>query len=399
MTGMVNVSYIRCTDGHSIGVLELDNPSSLNALTLNMHKTIYQYLQLWREDESIVAVMIKSVGDRAFCAGGDVRSMYYAMENDPALNHQHKPPQIDLDQIDSHVAKPFLTEYFSVEYSCNLLIHHYNKPVIAWGHGFIMGGGLGLYIGASHRVALPNTVLAMPEITIGLYPDVGATWFLNQLPAGIGLFLGLTGARVNVCDARDLAMVDHIVSNNAYDNVVRQLKDYPWSTVLADKQSQPLLSESISTILNNCAVEEHYVLPANQLMPYFAQIQAACFSQSLPTIYEQINAIDGLGLWIETAKKAMNTGSPITAHICFKQIQDYKDVSLLDCIKMELGLSVNCGLLGEFKEGVRAHLIDKDYTPNWIYSSVSDVDTKIIEQIFTPIWSEHENPLNQVNIS
>ncbi|EAR56792.1 putative enoyl-CoA hydratase [Photobacterium sp. SKA34] len=399
MTGMVNVSYIRCTDGHSIGVLELDNPSSLNALTLNMHKTIYQYLQLWREDESIVAVMFKSVGDRAFCAGGDVRSMYYAIESDPALNHQHKPPKIPLNQIESHVAKPFLTEYFSVEYSCNLLIHHYNKPVIAWGHGFIMGGGLGLYIGASHRVALLNTVLAMPEITIGLYPDVGATWFLNQLPAGIGLFLGLTGAHVNVCDARDLAMVDHIVPNRAYDNVVKQLKHFPWSTVLTDTQSQSLVSEVISTVLNNCAVEEPPVLPANQLLPYFAQIQAACFAQSLPTIYDQINAIDGLGLWIETAKKAMNAGSPITAHICFKQIQDYKDVSLLECIKMELGLSVNCGLLGEFKEGVRAHLIDKDYMPNWIYSSVDDVDKKVIEQIFTPIWSEHENPLNQVDIS
>ncbi|MCG3862594.1 MULTISPECIES: enoyl-CoA hydratase/isomerase family protein [unclassified Photobacterium] len=399
MTGIVNVSYIRCIDGHKIGVLELDNPSSLNALTLNMHKTMYQYLQLWREDESIVSVIIKSVGDRAFCAGGDVRSMYYAMENDPALNHQQKPPKIPLDQIDSHVAKPFLTEYFSVEYSCNLLIHHYNKPVIAWGHGFIMGGGLGLYIGSSHRVALSNTVLAMPEITIGLYPDVGATWFLNQLPAGIGLFLGLTGAHVNVCDARDLAMVDHIVPNSAYDNVVNKLKHYPWSIVLADIQSQSSVSEAVSTILKNCVVEDRTVLPANQLMPYFAQIQAACFAQSLPTIYDQINAIDGLGLWIETAKKVMNAGSPITAHICFKQIQDYKDASLLDCIKMELGLSVNCGLLGEFKEGVRAHLIDKDYTPQWIYTSVSDVDENIIEQLFTSIWSEHKNPLNQVNIS
>nr|WP_265339942.1 enoyl-CoA hydratase/isomerase family protein [Photobacterium angustum] len=141
MTGMVNVSYIRCTDGHSIGVLELDNPSSLNALTLNMHKTIYKYLQLWREDESIVAVMIKSVGDRAFCAGGDVRSMYYAMENDPALNHQQKPPKIPLDQIDSHVAKPFLTEYFSVEYSCNLLIHTITSRLLRGDMGLSWGEG------------------------------------------------------------------------------------------------------------------------------------------------------------------------------------------------------------------------------------------------------------------
>ncbi|WP_061014009.1 enoyl-CoA hydratase/isomerase family protein [Photobacterium leiognathi] len=393
MTGVVNVSYLRCVDGHNIGVLELDNPESLNALTLNMHKTLHQYLQLWYDDESIVTVIIKSVGERAFCAGGDVRSMYYAMNNDPVLNHLDTPPNIPLAEVDSHIAKPFLTEYFTVEYSCNYLIHNYNKPIIAWGHGFIMGGGLGLYIGASHRVVQPNSLLAMPEISIGLYPDVGATWFLNQLPSGIGLFLGLTGSHVNAVDARDLKMIEHIIDGASLNKVEQQLVQHSWSTSLDKSEREQALNEAVSMILTESEIDEIDQLPANQLTPYYAQIQAACSQQSLSIIIEQINAIDGLGGWIETAKQNLNAGSPITAHICFKQLRDYKDASLLDCIKMELGLSVNCGLVGEFKEGVRAQLIDKDHQPQWLYSSVNTVDESLIEQMFASTWLENKNPL------
>ncbi|MEC6813484.1 enoyl-CoA hydratase/isomerase family protein [Photobacterium toruni] len=395
MTGTVNISEIRCGSGHAIGVLELDNTSSLNALTLTMLRTIQQQLLHWQYDENIISVIIQAVGDKAFCSGADIRALYYALENDPALTvvDQVSIPTVD-DYIhrasndNSYLAKPFLIDYFTVEYSCDYLIHSYPKPIIAWGKGLVMGGGLGLFIGASHRVVTPSASLAMPEINIGLYPDVGATWFLNQLPAGIGLFLGLTGANVNASDALDLAMADHLIIDKDRERLIKQLKHYPWQNV-AENQTAAVITE----ILTEIATDSERQRPASQMIPYFPQIQAACVAPTLDIVYQQIKAIDGLGCWLENAKQTLANGSPLSANICFHQMQYYQQASLAECFKMELSLSVRCGLVGEFKEGVRARLIDKDAQPQWLYKTISTVDTRLVDSLFIPLWQQQANPL------
>jgi enoyl-CoA hydratase/carnithine racemase len=395
MTGKVNIFEIRCGSGHAIGVLELDNASSLNALTLTMLRTIQQQLLHWQHDENIISVMIQAVGDKAFCSGADIRALYYALENDPVVTaaEQTVAPTVD-DYINrsnnekSYLAKPFLIDYFTIEYSCDYLIHNYSKPIIAWGNGLVMGGGLGLFIGASHRIVTPTALLAMPEINIGLYPDVGATWFLNQLPAGIGLFLGLTGAHVNASDALDLAMADHLIVDKDRENLIKRLKHYPWQNI-KENQAATIITEMLTDI----ATDSERQRPPSQMIPYFPQIQAACVAPTLDVVYEQINAIDGLGCWLEKAKQTLAHGSPLSANICFHQMQQYQQASLAECLAMELSLSVRCGLVGEFKEGVRARLIDKDAQPKWLYKTISDVDIRLVKSLFVPLWQKQANPL------
>ncbi|MCD9540998.1 enoyl-CoA hydratase/isomerase family protein [Photobacterium carnosum] len=395
MTGKVNIFEIRCGSGHAIGVLELDNASSLNALTLTMLRTIQQQLLHWQHDENIISVMIQAVGDKAFCSGVDIRALYYALENDPAVTaaEQIVAPTVD-DYINrssnekSYLAKPFLIDYFTIEYSCDYLIHNYSKPIIAWGNGLVMGGGLGLFIGASHRIVTPTALLAMPEINIGLYPDVGATWFLNQLPAGIGLFLGLTGAHANASDALDLAMADHLIVDKDRENLIKRLKHYPWQNI-KENQAATIITEMLTDI----ATDSERQRPPSQMIPYFPQIQAACVAPTLDVVYEQINAIDGLGCWLEKAKQTLAHGSPLSANICFHQMQQYQQASLAECLAMELSLSVRCGLVGEFKEGVRARLIDKDAQPKWLYKTISDVDIRLVKSLFVPLWQKQANPL------
>ncbi|WP_299013121.1 enoyl-CoA hydratase/isomerase family protein [uncultured Photobacterium sp.] len=377
MAGNVNFSELSCNSGNKIGVAELDNPASLNALTLEMLKQLKAKLESWESDDAVVCVFLYGAGDKAFCAGGDVRTMYHMMQ---ASSEKIK------QGLQDGSAKEFLTEYFSVEYSCDYLIHSYSKPLIAWGDGIIMGGGIGLYIGASHRVITPNSRMAMPEISIGLYPDVGGTWFLNQLPSGIGLFLGLTGAQVNASDALDLKLTEHVLLSEQKQAVLQKLQMNPWPS---EADNFAIVTDLLSG-LEEAALPFY---PSSQLIPYFAQIQAACLSGNLPLIYKQIASIDGMGRWIEQAKKTLIEGSPITATICFRQFTQYRLLSLEDCFRLELTLSVRCGLLGEFEEGVRARLIDKCGQPDWLFKRVEDVDQAVIDMLFTPLWSDEEHPL------
>ena len=380
MEGKVNFSELECVCGSKVGVAELDNPESLNALTLDMLKQLKAKLESWQEDDSIACVFLHGAGEKAFCAGGDVRTMYQKMHT--ASEQQKKG-------VSDDSAKDFLTEYFSIEYSCDYLIHRYSKPLIVWGEGIIMGGGIGLYIGASHRVTTPATRMAMPEISIGLYPDVGATWFLNRLPSGIGLFLALTGAQVNASDALDLKLTEHLLLSEHKQEVLEQLQSNPWRNV---DDNYAMVTELLNS-LEPSAVPRH---PSSQLIPYYAQIQAACLSDNLKQVCQQIDAIDGMGRWLEQAKKNLKEGSPITAHICFRQLTHYRLLPLEKCFRLELSLSVRSGLLGEFEEGVRARLIDKCGQPNWKYKSVDDVDMGVIDTLFTPLWTGSDHPLAEL---
>ncbi len=196
MSDTVNFQEIPCGEGdYVIAIATLDNSASLNALTHDMIVLLKQQLEQWHQDERVVCVVLDGAGEKAFCAGGDVRAMHTMMKTQSA-----------------DVAKAYCEQFFSVEYECDYLIHSYCKPIIGWGNGIVMGGGMGLFMGTSHKVVTPTSRLAMPEISIGLFPDVGATYFLNQLEDRLGLFLGLTGVMFNATDAMDIHMADHLVA-------------------------------------------------------------------------------------------------------------------------------------------------------------------------------------------
>lgn len=373
MTDTVHFNLLPCSDSqHKIAVATLDNAPSLNALTANMLTLLMTQLALWQEDDDIICVVLEGAGEKAFCAGGDVKSMHEVMRDNTN------------DEI-----RRVCGDFFTIEYRCDYLIHTYCKPIIAWGSGIVMGGGMGLFMGSSHKVVTPNSKLAMPEISIGLYPDVGGTWFLNRLDDGIGLFLGLTGSMLNAADAVDVHLADFMALPEHKASLIEQLQVADWECV---DDSYEVVTELLETF----AQEAHHESPQPQLLPFYPHIQQACHQDSLLQVVDAIDAIEGESQWLARAKSNLATGSPISAHICYRQLTACHDLSLADCFRLELTLSVCCCLVGEFQEGVRARLVDKDGSPNWKYKSLAAVEDKLIDEMFTSLWTPESHPLAQL---
>ncbi|MGF1755721.1 enoyl-CoA hydratase/isomerase family protein [Vibrio makurazakiensis] len=379
MAGKVNFELLNCHDGqHYIALATLDNPESLNALTYEMLEQLNRQLNLWQNDEKVVCVLLLGSGGKAFCAGGDVRTMYKVM------NEQHHTK-----------VRKFCTEYFSLEYQCDYLIHTYTKPILAWGEGIVMGGGMGLFMGASHKVVTPKSRLAMPEVTIGLFPDVGGTWFLNRLESGVGMFLGMTGAMLNASDAVELHLADYLVLEGHQSELFTQLQSTQWQ---AEEDHYSVLSGLLEGFKSEASLHK----PKHQMLSYLPQIEFACRGDDLALIRQSLLDIEAShgdesqAQWLENAQKSMLSGSPITAHILFRQIKLYHDLSLADCFRLELNLAVRSSVLGEFREGVRARLIDKCGEPNWIFESLYEVDNKVIDTLFNSLWSDENHPLSDL---
>lgn len=187
-------------DGARIGIATLNAPQTLNALSLPMIEVLDEQLTIWANDPDIVCVLLRGTGPKAFCAGGEVRSLAEAC--------RHHPGEVP----------PLAAHFFAAEYRLDYRLHTYPKPLLCWGHGHVLGGGMGLLQGSSVRIVTPSSRLAMPEISIGLYPDVGASWFLARLPGKLGLFLGLTGAPINARDALDLGLADRLLGKTSKKN-------------------------------------------------------------------------------------------------------------------------------------------------------------------------------------
>ena len=366
---VVLVEEYLTASGHKIGSLVLNKPKALNALDLDMASIMLEALHGWSNNDEIVCVVISSQGDKAFCAGGDIVSMYNAMK------------------ASNGTIPPFLEAFFTTEYTLDYTIHNFSKPIIVWGSGIVMGGGMGLLCGASHRIVTETSRLAMPEITIGLYPDVGGSYFLPRLPGKSGLFLGLTGGNMNGADAMYVGLADALVDSSQFDDLLAKLKAHVWSEVNTSEQVTAVISElssPVSPLVSNVEVHQDY-------------IDGLCVGETCAEVVSAILAADMQGdKWLSRAQKTLSVGSPITAHLVFEQCQRGANLSLADCFKMEAIMSCRCGESGEFQEGVRALLIDKDNSPKWQYSSVADVPAEVITNYFSSPWSDETHPLKDL---
>lgn len=359
-------------NGFNIGRLTLNKPKALNALDLEMADIMLKALQKWQTRSDIVAIVIDSAGEKAFCAGGDIVSMYKSM-----VEAQGQIPA-------------FLETFFETEYTLDYTIHNYNKPIIVWGSGIVMGGGMGLLCGASHRVVTETSRLAMPEITIGLYPDVGGSYFLPRLPGKSGLFLGLTGGQMNASDACFVGLADIMVASSEKTNLIEQLVNYTWGPT-----DQNSLQEAVNTILNDLAKPESE--PQGNIEPNMALIDRLCEADNVSDVVNAILSSDMQNdKWLSKAQSTLAKGSPITMHLVFEQCKRGADMSLAACFRMEADMSCRCGESGEFQEGVRALLIDKDMAPKWKYKNVEDVPKSEIEHHFTSPWSKESHPLSSL---
>lgn len=359
-------------NGKKIGVATLNSEKSLNALSLPMVESLLPQLNAWQHDNSISMVMLQGAGDKAFCAGGDIRDLYKAM----------------LDQPGTYA--PYVEEFFTKEYALDYLIHTFGKPVLVWGNGIVMGGGLGLMAAASHKVVTVTSRIAMPEMAIGLYPDVGASWFLNRMPPGCGLFLGLTGASINAADAKFIGLADNFILHERKAGLVEKLLAINWGDTVV------LNHQKLGDVLRNEEEQFRAQMPLSQIRPHQQDIEKLAQLGSLPDVITAINAMSGDDKWLEKAKASLAYGSPITAHIVYALLQLGQSKILADSFKLELGLSVQCGKLGEFTEGVRALLMDKDLKPNWQYKTVADVPQAVIDELFRSPWSTAEHPLREL---
>ncbi len=372
MTDVVLFEEIICNNDKKIGVATLNSPKSLNALSGDMIDLLFPQLQAWHEDKAIAAVMLQGAGEKALCAGGDIVKLYN-----------------DMKEADGDFS-PSIESYFTREYQLDYLIHTYSKPFIVWGHGIVMGGGLGLMVGASHRVVTESSRIAMPEISIGLYPDVGGTWFLNRMPENCGLFLGLTGASINASDAKYTGMADFYIPSEQKQNLVDTLKDINWGDTTA------LNHEKL-----NDAMREIEHLHINTMPPTFVKTNQALINKvtnagELSEIVDAIISTEVEDKWFNKAQKSLKHGSAISAHLVYQQLIRAEKLTLAQCFRMELSLSVKCGQYGEFQEGVRALLIDKDYQPKWRYSDMSSVEPQTIDWFFESKWQDEEHPLAQL---
>ncbi len=334
-----------------LGQIVLDKPKALNALSTVMIEGMQQALDQWRDDDAVKAVWIEGSGDKAFCAGGDVVSLYHSMKATPVGEIPEKA-----------------TEFFAKEYRMDQTIHTYPKPIIVWGDGIVMGGGIGVMAGASHRIVTECSMLAMPEVTIGLYPDVGASWFLNRMPGACGEFLGMTGARMNAADALFVKLADYAVASGDYEQLRQAISQTDGS------------HDAITA-----AIQQHHSDTGQQDSTLYSHLDrinalmAPTDMEKLVAGFKQLSEEDG---WLFKATKSLLRGCPMTLYLVREQIKRAKYMSLSEVFAMELIMSTQCVLHPDLAEGIRALLIEKDNKPQWSVGSVAEITDAMVEEFF-----------------
>ncbi|NQZ89970.1 MAG: enoyl-CoA hydratase/isomerase family protein [Colwellia sp.] len=369
----VNFSEKITANGKIIAIAELNAPKSLNALSLPMILLLTEQLIHWQSNDDIAVVLLKGAGDKAFCAGGDVVSLYHHLKSE------------SFPISDETIVASKALEFFQHEYQLDQLIHAYKKPILAWTNGYVMGGGIGLMAGASHRVSTEKTLMAMPEVTIGLYPDVGASWFLNKMPDNIGLFLGLTGAMFNGVDAKLLGLTDYLIASDKLDEIANKLLHICWGS---EGENHQLLNETLAALKIKEAEQ-----PESLIVRHQAVIAELTKSDNITEIHQAILDCDLNGSnkqiiddkWLQKAQQKMQNGSALSCALIFEQLKRCENYTLAQCFESELNLSLRCCQQNEFSEGVRALLVDKDKNPQWRYDNINDIDHNEVEWFFKPI--------------
>ncbi len=263
----------------------------------------------------------------------------------------------------------YARRFFEHEYRLDYRIHSYPKPVLCWGHGIVMGGGIGLMMGASHRVVSETSRLAMPEVTIGLFPDVGGSWLLNRMPGRIGLFLALTGAHMNTADAFFAGLADFRLNHADWPKLLASLQEQPWAGQAAGAADDAIPPRSINDGLLRralTALEPKTPLEGGNLRQHSFLINSLCSGNRLDDIYEELAALkDHEDPWLARAASTMLAGSPGSVRLSFALQQRMRLRSLDDVFRAEYIAALACTAHGDFAEGIRALLIDKDKTPRW----------------------------------
>jgi enoyl-CoA hydratase len=337
-----------------VGTVLLNRPQALNAFTLGMYRLFDPALRAWAGDPAIHAVLIEGAGDRAFCAGGDVRRVYEAgkgISGDP----------------------DFTSIFFAEEYRIISFIHRYPKPYVAILDGITMGGGAGVSVNGAYRIATEKTMFAMPETGIGLFPDVGATRFLNCCPGQVGRYLGLTGARLGAADALYCGLATHFVPREQAPALKDRLIAAAWGAGRERAQVEALLAQ----------------FAADPGPPPLASRRAMidrCFAgETVEAIFAALEAETEDRAWAAETRATLLTKSPTSLRITLRQLVLGRGMNLEDALRLEYRMTQHVMAGHDFYEGIRAVLIDKDQKPRWRPATLAEIDEAATETYFASL--------------
>jgi enoyl-CoA hydratase len=325
----------------ALGLITLNRTKALNALTHAMCVAMRARLSQWKEDAAIKTVAIRGAGERAFCAGGDIRALY-----------------------ESGTAAPsYAIDFYRDEYRLNATVKHFPKPYVALLHGIVMGGGVGISVHGSHRLADASAVFSMPETGIGLFPDVGGSFFLPRLPGETGTYLALSGARLKAADLAYAGISTHTVPAAQWETLIGRLAD-------GDDVDGAL--DGLSHLLESPPLAEHRT-----------EIDRLFSRESMEAILAAFDA-EG-GEWPQAVASTIRAKSPTSLKITLRQLREGRSLDFDACMRMEFRM-VNRIVAGhDFYEGVRATIIDKDGAPRWQPDSPVDVGESDVDSYFAPL--------------
>lgn len=330
---------------NQLGLISLKRPQALNALTLSMIKALQQQLALWQADDAIHAVIIQAEEGKAFCAGGDVRWLYES----GLANHDEQ------------------MQFFWHEYRLNHAIHQFKKPYLALMNGITMGGGVGISLHGSHPIATERFVFAMPETGIGFFPDIGASYLLARSPGQTGLYLGLTGNRLNADEAQALGLIKTVIHSEKIPQLLAELMNTDLSVDAHNRVDACL--QAFAKPIEKGEIENE------------RQGIDACFAKD--KVEAILQALEARGdEWSLITKKNLEQKAPLSLKVTLAQIHKAKSLSLAECLKMDYRLVSHFMRDSDFYEGIRALLVDKDKTPNWKPESLTLVSPGKVADYF-----------------
>jgi enoyl-CoA hydratase/carnithine racemase len=334
-----------------IAFLTLNRPAALNALSLDMIVRLRALLDDISEDPEVYAVLIGGSGDKAFCAGGDLRALYQSFKDKGSLHR----------------------EFFAAEYALDHSLYSYPKPFVAVMDGIAMGGGVGIAQASTLRIVGDRTRIAMPEVAIGFFPDVGASHFLSRLPGALGIYLALTGVQIRGADALYSQLADVYLPPGAMAALEDDLAAMVWGddragdlrTFIRGRAALGLPAPSLSVL--RPAIDAHFSLPT---------VRNILASLDAETRVEYAD-------WAKVSAQILRSRSPTMLSVTLRELQRGRDLPLGACFRMELGLAQRCFEQGDFIEGVRALIIDKDKSPRWTPRGIEDVNETMIDAFFS----------------
>ena len=356
-----------------LGVIGLKRPQALNAISYEMIQCIVNQLSCWEADRQVVAIVIHSCVEKAFSAGGDIKSLHQYFQ---------KYPQQE--------AVTHAITYFAAEYRLHYLLRHYKKPIIGIGAGYIFGGGLGLFSALDFRVVTSTSQLSMPESAIGLFPDAGMSMLLRVMPNHWSYWVGMSGCRLRAEHAMFLGLASHYSDTLSADDVIEAIVETSLHEAMPYYEAHQVIERALSKVASK-SVSDDQSINLDMLLRSIANPNAL---SSAEVMYASILEVAKQDSWLLQQTQNMTKSSTLSLALIWEQVAHVRTLNGIgDCLRMELDLAYHCLQQGDIHEGIDALLIRKDFQPNWRFASMTDIPRELAKNFFISPWKREEHPL------